>query len=131
MTKKKLLFVDDEAPLCQLIKLNLERTGAYEVTTATSGQEGLEQARANDFDLVITDLRMPGMDGEVFLNALHALRPDTPVILCSVYHDDPKAITPEICRNVDGLVGKPIDRAQLCQAIKEGLARHSQRNTSP
>jgi len=123
MDKKKLLFVDDEDDLCKIVKLNLERRDEYEVTTASSGQEGLEKARATEFDLVITDLRMPGLDGEALLRALKAMRPQCPVVVCSVYHDDTEAITPEIRTKADCIIGKPIDHEQFYRTVSEVLTR--------
>ena len=122
MTKKRLLLIDDERDLCLVMKLNLERTGAYDVTVAYSGPEGLERARVDEFDLVITDFNMPGMDGGTVLRSLKAMRPQAPVVLCSVYHDDVTAITAEVQREADGLINKPIDHAQLLRTIERALA---------
>ncbi len=122
MTKKRLLLIDDERDLCLVMKLNLERTGAYDVTVAYSGPEGLERARVEAFDLVITDFNMPGMDGGTVLRSLKAMRPQAPVVLCSVYHDDVTAITAEVQREADGLINKPIDHAQLLRTIERALA---------
>ena len=125
MDKKKLLFVDDEEHLCRIVKLNLERKEEYEVTTASSGQEGLERARETEFDLVITDLRMPGIDGEALLHALKAMRPQCRVVLCSVYYDNAEAITPEIRMKADRIIGKPIDHEQFYRTINEVLTQRA------
>ena len=123
MTKKKILLIDDEEDLCKLMKLNLERAGEYEVTTASSGEEGVEKAKAEEFDLVITDFRMPGMNGRAVLQAMKALKPDRPVVLFSIYHDDETRITREIEAQADGIISKPIDHEQLYKTIKDALAR--------
>ncbi len=123
MGKKRLLLIDDEINLCKLMKLNLERTGEFEVTVAHSGMEGIEKAKAERFDLVITDFRMPGLDGKVVLDAVKAMTPHTPVVLFSIYHDDAGTITPELERKADGLINKPIDHEQLHKVIKDALAR--------
>ncbi len=123
MAKIRILFIDDEVHLCRMIKLNLERSGAYEVTTAFSGEEGLEKAKAEPFDLVITDFRMPGINGKEVLEALKAFNPKLPVILSSVYHDDPTVITQAIDHEADGLISKPIDHAQLEAVIQDVLSR--------
>ncbi|MBI2103971.1 MAG: response regulator [Candidatus Omnitrophica bacterium] len=122
MTKKRILLIDDERDLCLVMKLNLERTGTYDVAVAYSGPEGLERAEAELFDLIITDFNMPGMDGGVVLRSLKAMRPQAPVVLCSVYHDDVTAITAAVQREADGLINKPIDHAQLLRTIEQALA---------
>ena len=123
MDKVKILFVDDERDLCQLMKLTLEQNPRYEVTTACSGEEGLQKAQAVHFDLVITDFRMPGMDGAELLRALKALRPHGPVVICSVYHDDPKTIPADIQREADGIISKPLEHDALEKTIQDVLGR--------
>ena len=110
MARKTILLIDDERDLCMVMKLNLERTGYYAVETAYSGPEGLEKAKKNAFDLVITDFQMPGMDGAAVLQGLKAMRPRAPVVLCSVYHDDVTRITGALQQEADGLISKPIDQ---------------------
>lgn len=121
MSKKRILIIDDEKDLCNITKLNLERTGQYDVTTAYSGREGLDKAKVGLFDLVITDFKMPGMDGQQVLEALKAMRPHAPVVLFSVYHDDPETVTIDIKTKADGLIHKPIDHDQLCRVINDVL----------
>jgi len=123
MDTVKILFVDDEPDLCQLMKLTLEQNPRYEVTTAGSGEEGLQKARATCFDLVITDFRMPGMDGAAMIRALKAIRPHAPVVICSVYHDDPKTIPADVHRAADGLIRKPLDHDELERTIQDVLSR--------
>ena len=127
MGKTRILLIDDEVNFCKAVKLNLERGGDYEVVTAASGMEGLRLVDETAFDLVITDFRMPGMDGKAVLSALKAKRPDTSVVLFSIYHDDRQTITPEIERQADGLISKPIDHEQLERAIRNALAKKRDR----
>lgn len=123
MARKKILLIDDEPSICKFTKLNLERDGAFEVTTACSGKEGLEKALTEPFDLVITDFRMPEMDGKAVLDALKAARPECPVVLFSIYHDDASAMTVDIRNKADGIISKPIDNAALLRTISEALSR--------
>jgi len=124
MDKKKILIIDDEKNLCFLLKMNLENTGEYVVTTAYSGEEGIKKAKEIDFDLVITDYKMPGINGRQVLSALKDMRPNSPVVLCSVYHDDSSTITALDIAKADGLVTKPFDSKQLHNTIKEILANN-------
>ena len=61
--KKKILVVDDEAALTRMIKLNLERTGNYEVLTENIGSNAIEAIREFQPDLLFLDVMMPGTDG--------------------------------------------------------------------
>ncbi len=64
MTRKtKILVIDDEETIGKVVKLNLERTGRYEVFAATTGQEGIRVAKEEKPDLVLLDIYMPGMSG--------------------------------------------------------------------
>jgi two-component system OmpR family response regulator len=63
MTKKKILVVDDEASITRLLKLNLEKTGAYSVRTENEGTKTVEAAREFKPDLILLDVMMPDIDG--------------------------------------------------------------------
>ncbi|MGE3542219.1 MAG: PAS domain S-box protein [Candidatus Tectimicrobiota bacterium] len=82
----RILYIDDEATLVDLGTALLERLG-YQATGCTDPQQALELFRSqpSDFDLVITDLAMPGMSGFELAQALLEVRPDLPVILSSGY----------------------------------------------
>jgi len=86
--KGKILFVDDEKAIIDIMQPMIERLG-YEVSVRTSSIEGLEAFRANPnrFDLVITDFTMPNMTGMELAKALFKLRSDIPVILCTGYSE--------------------------------------------
>jgi len=75
--------------------------------------------------LVITDYKMPGLNGKEVLNALKEMRPNSPVVLCSVYHDDHSTITDLDLAKADGLITKPFDSKALQSTIKEAIAESS------
>ncbi len=79
-----ILFVDDDDSCCDVAAMALKSEG-YNVVTAADGQEALDifQANGQDFDLIITDFQMPKMDGVQLLEAIHAIDPRFPMILCS------------------------------------------------
>ena len=79
---KKILAIDDDAAILGVIRRSLEGAG-YEVATACSGREGLVKFASTNPDLVLTDLRMPDMDGLDVLCQLGETSPDTPVIVVS------------------------------------------------
>lgn len=81
---RSVLVVDDERDMCDLLVDFLSREG-YEVDAAHTGPEALARVRDQDYDVVVTDLRMPGMDGIEVLREVKALRPDVPVILITAF----------------------------------------------
>ena len=123
MAKKKLLLIDDKTKFCEMVKQRLELGGLYEVTIASSGEEGIEQAKGAVFDAVITDFNMPGMNGGAVIDVLKSMQPALPVILMSVYHDDTATVTPDIRYRADAVVGKPINHERLLEALERVLAR--------
>lgn len=127
MNEKKILIIDDEPNICQLTKLNLESTGEYKVSTAFSGKEGLRKAKKENFDLVITDFKIPDMDGGEILNRLKEMDPHLPVLLFSIYYDDPSTVAKSTIRKADGLISKPFDHKQLCEIIKDVLSKSQRR----
>jgi DNA-binding NtrC family response regulator len=86
--KRAILLVDDEQIILSSMQRVLERSG-YAVVPARSGQEALELFEENPqrFQLVITDLTMPGIDGRELVKRIMATRPGTPVILSTGYGD--------------------------------------------
>ena len=80
----RILVVDDEADICGVVEVLLVGQG-YTVCTANSGPEALLQAQHQHFDLVITDLRMPDMDGIEVLTALRRINPSARAILITGY----------------------------------------------
>jgi signal transduction histidine kinase/ABC-type amino acid transport substrate-binding protein/ActR/RegA family two-component response regulator len=119
---ERVLLVDDEAALADLGQAMLARLG-YRVTTRTSSLEALEAFRADPgrFDLVITDMTMPNLTGDRLAEAVHVIRPEIPVILCTGYSE---RMTAEKARamGIAGFLYKPLLLEQLSQTIREVLA---------
>jgi DNA-binding NtrC family response regulator len=82
--KRSVLVVDDEANMQAVMRLILEGAG-YEVHTAESGEQALAYAQNPNLDVVVTDLRMPGMGGEEFIARLRHERPDVPLIVVTAH----------------------------------------------
>lgn len=88
----KILIVDDEKDILRALEFILSREG-YSVATATSGEEAIDLLKKDEYDLVLTDLRMEGMDGlEVLKRTLH-LRPSTVVVIMTAYATVESAVT--------------------------------------
>jgi len=117
--KKRILVVDDEEGLRLLYKEELEDEG-NEVVVAASGEEALEKLEKNGVDLVLLDIKMPGMDGVEVLRRIKETHKDLPVILCTAYphykHDFGTWAS-------DAYVIKSSDLTELKLAIKEILSQ--------
>jgi PAS domain S-box-containing protein len=118
---ERVLFVDDETSIAEMAGMVLERLG-YQVTTRTSSVAALNffSTKANDFDLVITDMTMPGMTGDKLAVELMKIRADIPVILCTGYS---KNISDETAKKlgIKAFAYKPIVRAHLAKTVRKVL----------
>jgi PAS domain S-box-containing protein len=121
-----ILFVDDEPPLADLSKQILERMG-YRVTIKTSSLEALElfKDNPNAFDLVISDMTMPHMTGDVLTRRLREVRPRIPVIICTGYSEK---VTQEMIDmlNIRALIMKPIIRDELLLTVRRVIDEHGE-----
>ena len=81
-TAPRVLVVDDEAAICLLLEESLTEAG-FQCNTASSGQEALEILQQQEFDVLISDLRMPGMSGLALLEAAQAKYPGMILILAT------------------------------------------------
>lgn len=119
--KETILLVDDEVPVVRLVKQILERLG-YKVHERTSSIEALQAFKAHPerFDLVITDMTMPNMDGAEFSKAVLAQRPDIPIILCTGFSE---TINDSIARQIGirSILLKPVVKAELAGAVRSIL----------
>lgn len=124
---ERILFIDDEAPIAKMSALILEGLG-YSVTTRTSSIEGLELFRSNSnrFDLVITDMTMPNMTGDILAIELMKIRPDIPVILCTGFSNK---ISDESASDIGikALAYKPIVRSDLAETVRKVLDESTDR----
>jgi DNA-binding NtrC family response regulator len=131
MSKRRILVIDDEIDLCKIVKLNLERTQEFEVVMAFSGEDGIREAQASEFDLVITDFNLPGINGGAVVTAMKAMKPDSPVVLCTVYYDDPDTIGPDVLKKVDGVITKPCTHDEMYRVVKSALERGRRGTVEP
>jgi two-component system response regulator PilR (NtrC family) len=91
MGPERILVVDDEPGMCQFLAIMLRKEG-YQVTTASNGPEALEHVRSDEFHCVLTDVKMPGMDGLELLDAIKDLDATLPVVVMTAYASDKAAI---------------------------------------
>ena len=81
---KKILLVEDELPLCLLYEEELSAEG-YEVTSVNDADSALDALKNKTFDLIITDIRMPGKNGVELIAQIMGLRKDVPIIINTAY----------------------------------------------
>src|SRR6266705_2632076 len=91
MSAEKILVVDDEQSMTQFLGIVLRKEG-YQVTTVNSGREGLERVKSENFDVVITDIKMPGMDGIQLLQGIKKHDATLPVVIMTAYASQQSAI---------------------------------------
>ena len=116
----RILVVDDEPVVNESCRRVLADEG-YEVDTTESGRDGLDRASARHFDLVITDLKMPDLDGMELVRELRRQRPDTAVVVITGYGTVPSAI--EAMRlGVCDYIEKPFTPRQLADAVHRAVA---------
>ncbi|MHB8882131.1 MAG: sigma-54-dependent transcriptional regulator [Thermodesulfovibrionales bacterium] len=89
--KGRILAIEDERSMREVLKILLEEEG-YDVETASDGLEGIDLIKANIFDLVITDIKMPGADGFEVLRQVKAISPDTVIIMVTAFGTTESAI---------------------------------------
>jgi len=120
MNVPKILLIDDDPVVRSLIS-NILRKKGYEVVLAKEGQEGLELARSETPDLVITDYQMPGISGIEVLSRMHEVDPQTPVIILTAYGDATLTIK-SIQTGAFDFIEKPINPRELLETVKNGLS---------
>lgn len=88
---KKILTVDDDPDILKLLGMRLKAAG-YQVISASNAEEALSQIAISRPSLVITDLRMPGMDGMALFDVIHKSDPALPVIMVTAHGSIPEAV---------------------------------------
>ncbi|MEE8577831.1 MAG: response regulator, partial [candidate division Zixibacteria bacterium] len=89
--KAKILLADDDAGLRRVIQYKLQQ-GGHDVVAVADGQSALGLVRSQDFDVLITDLKMPGLNGIELLEKVRALRPTLEVILITAFAEVSAAV---------------------------------------
>ena len=82
---EKILIVDDEPDMLKLLSMILREKTPYEITTTNNPIEAVELVKKERFDIVISDLKMPGLDGIEIIDAVKKVDEDTPVIIVTAY----------------------------------------------
>lgn len=118
--KPKILLVDDEWTVVELLSRYLAEKG-YEVTSASSGGEAWDLFQKQPFDLVLSDLRMPGIDGLQLLDAVKEANPRIPVVLISGF-GDVETVVKALKGGAENFLAKPLDLDELERVLAQSLA---------
>ncbi len=126
MSEKIILVVEDEKPISDILKFNLEKEG-FKVRQAFDGEEGLNLAKEHDFDLILLDVMLPKMDGFNVLREVRAVK-QTPIIMVTAREEEiDKVLGLEL--GADDYITKPYSVRELLARIKANLRRSSQEAT--
>src|SRR6266542_3265390 len=121
MALGRILVVDDEAPVREVLTEYFATEG-YAVEAATSGAEALTAIRDGRADLVLLDVRMPGLDGVQVLRRIRELTESVPVIMVTA-NEDVGLARETLMLGAFDYVAKPLDFDYLDRAVAAGLAR--------
>lgn len=124
-----ILVVDDEDPVRSGIAQGLAKRG-YDVIEASSGEEALDMSSQERFDLILLDIKMPGINGIQVLNRLKDKYPDATVVMLTAVPDPDLLIEPTVRElGAEGYLKKPIRLSDLDQAVKEAISRSVEGST--
>lgn len=120
MDKKRILVVDDEMSIVNILKVNLEK-GGYDVLTAMDGEEGLITALTEDVDLVLLDVMLPKMDGFEVCKKIRQ-KSEVPILMLTARSEEiDKILGLEL--GADDYVTKPFSVRELMARVKANLRR--------
>ncbi len=125
-TKPTILVVDDDHNILAVLEARLSSID-YQVLTASGGEEALQILKSRPVDLMITDVKMPGMGGMDLFSASQSVRPGLPVMFLTAYGTIPDAVTALKAGAIDYLT-KPFNGRELIQKVQEVLKKSGGRS---
>lgn len=126
--KSNILVVDDE-PVARQSLTDILKLEGFIVGSVPNGQAAVEHIRTHTVDLMIVDLKMPGMDGLEVIQVVNQTSPDTEIILLTAHGSIETAVQALRLRIHDYLL-KPASPAQIIASVKKGLSRHDRSRVS-
>ena len=125
MTASHVLIVDDDAALLEALPETLRlRMGGVTVDTADSAAAALDRIAARDYDAIVTDIKMPGMDGLALLAEIRARRPDTPTLMITGHGEYDLAVR-ALRGGAYDFIQKPIDRDDFVASLHRAISAHA------
>src|SRR2546427_1989281 len=121
----RVLIVDDDPALLQALPQALRlRMGGVTVETADSAAAALDRIAALDYDAIVTDIKMPGMDGFALLAQIQAHQPDTPILMITGHGEHDLAVR-ALRGGAYDFIQKPIDRDYFVAALRRAIRAHA------
>src|SRR5438552_3554130 len=121
MSQGRVLIVDDDLALLQALPQALRlRMSGVTVDTADSGAAALERITAADYDAIVTDIKMPGMDGFELLAEIRTRRPDTPTLMITG-HGEHDLVVHALRGGAYDFIQKPIDRDHFVASLRRAI----------
>jgi len=112
--RPRILVIDDEPDLLEILELELREVG-YDVTCACSGQDAVRRARREHFDVILTDYKMPGMDGIETLSAIEKTDPTMRAVLMTGFASDD--VQSALQKTGRPRIAKPFDLDELLATL--------------
>ena len=125
----RILVVDDEEQMREIISQFLTKLG-YQAVSASNGRDALATFREQSFDLVLSDVRMPGLTGLQLLKAIKELSPKTPVVLISGYADI-EIVVEALKAGAENFLPKPVKMNFLAKVVQQSLSLTALRPSRP
>lgn len=129
MSDKHILIVDDDLSFLNMLEVFLEKNG-FHTAVFTRPTQALHALEKQKFDLVLTDYRMPEMDGMLFLEKARRMQAGLPVVMMTSYGEIQLAVK-AMQLGASNYLTKPVDAHELLQLIQHLLAPHKARKTEP
>src|SRR5204863_495843 len=130
MTPLRVLIVDDDPALLWALPETLRlRMGGVIVETANSASAALERIAAEDFDAIVTDIKMPGMDGLELLAEIRSRRPGTPTLVFTG-HGENELVVGALRGGACDFIQKPIDRDYFVASLKRAIQARAKNRQS-
>jgi len=126
INKKNIFFVDDESTVRKAVEMTLKRLG-YNVSCFANAADCLEKLKKQNCDLLITDVKMPGMDGIELVQKTKHLVPWLPMLIVTGYGDIPMAVR-AVKAGALNFIEKPLQSKTLADAIRAALKQNSLAN---
>ncbi len=113
--QKRILMIDDDRHMHRILQIYL-RNSNIEVVGVTSGRMALHKLQEETFDLILTDIQMPGMDGKELIRKIRDTYPNMPILIISAYEEEKFRNEINHLNNIQ-MVPKPFDQNTILQKI--------------
>ncbi len=117
---ERILVVDDEADMLMMLRMLVEKHTGYGVETTNNPSEALKRLSDEPFDLVVTDLKMPGFDGMELFEEIRKTAPQLPVILITAY-GSPEIADEAVREGIADFITKPFRKDRILFSIRRSL----------